>query len=75
MYIYRFNYECPNMFNEADFVISILNSESDRVRKDVDKMCELSSTEQKTKLNYDLFNNQVNYNRLIEYSNTVKFCY
>lgn len=48
------------MFNEADFVISILNSENEKVKKNVIEMCKLTSTDQQTKLNYDLFNNQVN---------------
>jgi len=48
------------MFNEADFVISILNSENEKVKENVIEMCKLTSTDQQTKLNYDLFNNQVN---------------
>jgi len=57
---FRFNYECPDMFNEADFVISILNSENEKVKENVIEMCKLTSTDQQTKLNYDLFNDQVN---------------
>jgi len=48
------------MFNEADFVISILNSENETVKQNVIEMCKLTSTDQQTNLNYDLFNNQVN---------------
>jgi len=48
------------MFNEADFVISILNSENEKVKENVIEMCKLTSTDQQTNLNYDLFNNQVN---------------
>jgi len=48
------------MFNEADFVISILNSENKDVKENVMEMCKLTSTDQQTNLNYDLFNNQVN---------------
>lgn len=47
------------MFNEADFVISILNSNNENVKRDVDEMCKLSSNDTKTDFNYDLFNNKV----------------
>lgn len=47
------------MFNEADFVISILNSENESVKKNVDEMCKLSSVDKKIDYNYDLFNNEV----------------
>eukprot|EP00102_Acyrthosiphon_pisum_P025404 XP_016662614.1 PREDICTED: protein scarlet isoform X2 [Acyrthosiphon pisum] len=57
----KFNYECPDMFNEADFVISILNSENEKVKENVTEMCKLTSTDQKTNLNYDLFNNQTQF--------------
>ncbi|XP_022162902.1 protein scarlet-like [Myzus persicae] len=57
----KFNYECPDMFNEADFVISILNSENEKVKENVIEMCKLTSTDQQTKLNYDLFNNQIKF--------------
>lgn len=57
--LFRFNYECPNMFNEADFVISVLNSDNDKVKRDVDQMCKMSSTDKQIDLNYDSFNNQV----------------
>lgn len=50
----RFGYGCPNMFNEAEFVISILNSDNEHVKKNVDKMCKLSSSEQQTDINYNL---------------------
>jgi len=58
--LFRFNYECPDMYNEADFVISILNSENEKVKNNVIEMCKLTSTDQLTNLNYNLFNNQVN---------------
>jgi len=48
------------MFNEADFVISILNSENEKVKENVKEMCKLTSSDQQMDLNYDLFNNQVN---------------
>lgn len=57
--IVRFDYECPNMFNEADFVISILNSDSEKVKRDVEEMCKLYSTDQQINFNYDLFNSKV----------------
>ncbi|XP_060864829.1 protein scarlet-like [Metopolophium dirhodum] len=57
----KFNYECPDMFNEADFVMSILNSENEKVKENVIKMCKITSTDQQTKLNYDLFNNQTQF--------------
>lgn len=47
------------MFNEADFVISILNSENENVKKNVDEMCKLSSTDKQMKINFELFNNEV----------------
>lgn len=47
------------MFNEADFVISILNSEDENVKKNVDKMCGLSSDDKQTDINYGLFNSEV----------------
>jgi len=52
------------MFNEADFVISILNSENEKIKENVKEMCKLASTDQLTNLNYDLYNNQVNINSL-----------
>lgn len=52
------------MFNEADFVISILNSENEKVKENVKEMCKLTSTDQLTNINYDLYNNQVNINNL-----------
>lgn len=52
------------MFNEADFVISILNSENEKVKENVKEMCKLTSTDQLTNLNYDLYNNQVSINNL-----------
>ncbi|XP_027845081.2 protein scarlet-like [Aphis gossypii] len=57
----KFNYECPDMFNEADFVISILNSENEKVKENVKEMCKLTSTDQLTNLNYDLYNNQTQF--------------
>jgi len=48
------------MFNEADFVISILNSEDENVKRNVDKMCALASDDKQTDINFDLFNNEVN---------------
>lgn len=58
--MFRFGYECPDMFNEADFVISILNSEDENVKRNVNEMCALSSNDKQTDVNYDLFNNDVN---------------
>lgn len=49
------------MFNEADFIISILNSENEKVKENVNEMCKLSSSDLQTDLNYEIFNNQVNY--------------
>ncbi|XP_026807078.1 protein scarlet-like isoform X2 [Rhopalosiphum maidis] len=57
----KFNYECPDMFNEADFVISILNSENEKVKENVKEMCKLTSSDQQMDLNYDLFNDQTKY--------------
>ncbi|VVC31663.1 AAA+ ATPase domain,P-loop containing nucleoside triphosphate hydrolase,ABC transporter, conserved site,ABC [Cinara cedri] len=54
----EYNYEFPDMYNKADFVISILNSESDAVKTNVDKMCKISSTDKQIDLNYGLFNEQ-----------------
>lgn len=59
--INRFNYTCPDLYNRADFVISILNSDDDKVKTSIDAMCQLSSTENQINLNYNLFNNEVNY--------------
>lgn len=47
------------MYNEADFVVSLLNSDNDTVKRDVDKMCKMSSNNKQIELNYDSFNNQV----------------
>lgn len=57
---FRFNYECPDMYNKADFIISILNSDSEKVKTSVDEMCKLSSTDKQMYLNYDSFNDPVN---------------
>lgn len=58
--MYRFRYECPNMFNEADYVISVLNSDDETDKKSIDEMCKASSSESQMNINYDLFNNEVN---------------
>lgn len=57
--LFRFNYKCPDLYNKADFVISIMNSDSEQIKKNVDEMCKISSTDKQTDLNYDLFNDQV----------------
>jgi len=57
--LFRFNYKCPDLYNKADFVISIMNSDSEQTKRNVDEMCKLSSTDKQTDLNYDLFNDQV----------------
>lgn len=68
--LFRFDYECPAMYNEADFVISILNSDDENVKRNVEEMCKLSSTEQQTNTNYDLFNSQVKCSKFLEYNIT-----
>lgn len=60
MIAFRFSYSCPNMFNEADFVISILNSENENVKANVNKMCLLTSSKEQMDINYNLFSNKVN---------------
>lgn len=57
--VLRFHYECPDMYNKADFVISILNSDDEKAKRNVDEMCKWSSADLKIDLNYDVFNNQV----------------
>lgn len=58
--IFRFGYVCPDMFSEADFVISILNSDRETDKNKVHEMCELSSSESRMlNTNYDLFNREV----------------
>lgn len=38
-----------------------MNSDSEQIKKNVDEMCKISSTDKQTDLNYDLFNDQVKY--------------
>uniref|UniRef100_A0A2S2Q7P3 Protein scarlet n=1 Tax=Sipha flava TaxID=143950 RepID=A0A2S2Q7P3_9HEMI len=57
----KFDYKCPDLYNKADFVISILNSENEKVKQNVDEMCKLSSTENQININYDLFNDQIQF--------------
>lgn len=47
------------MFNEADFIISVLNSDSEKVKKDIKEMCKLSSKKNQINPSSDIFNNQV----------------
>ncbi|XP_025410362.1 protein scarlet-like [Sipha flava] len=68
---HKFSYDCPNMFNEADFIISILNSENEKVKDNVNEMCKLSSSDLQTDLNYEIFNNQKKLDYL-QYSQTKK---
>jgi len=49
------------LYNKADFVVSVLNSDDEKVKKNVDEMCRLSSTDKEMKLNYDLFNDEVSF--------------
>jgi len=58
--MFRFSYECPNMYNEADYVISVLNFDDESNKKNIDEMCKVSSSDLQTNINYDLFNNEVN---------------
>lgn len=71
---YRFNYECPDMYNKAEFIISILNSDDEKAKRDVDEICKLSSTDKQTDLNYNLFNNEVQllYNYIHYYTHIYK---
>ncbi|XP_025203991.1 protein scarlet-like isoform X2 [Melanaphis sacchari] len=55
----KFDYKCPDLYNKADFVISIMNSDREQVKRNIDEMCKLSSTDIQMDLNYDLFNDQV----------------
>jgi len=49
------------MFNEADFVISILNSDSETDKRNVDEMCKLSSRAlQMISMNNNVFYKEVN---------------
>lgn len=64
----KFNYKCPDLYNKADFVISIMNSDSEQTKRNVDEMCKLSSTDKQTDLNYDLFNDQI----LLDYTQHLK---
>lgn len=57
--LFRYDYKCPDLYNKADFVISILNSENEKIKQNVDEMCKLASTEKQININYDLFNDQV----------------
>lgn len=47
------------MFNEADYVISILHSDVEKVKRDVDEMCKLSSVDTQTDTDNDYFYNKV----------------
>lgn len=47
------------MYNEADYIISILNSENESTKKNVEEMCKLSSTDKQMNTNYELFNTEV----------------
>lgn len=40
-------------------MISILNSDEESVKKNVDEICKISSTDKQINFNYDLFNNKV----------------
>lgn len=60
LFAFRFSYSCPNMFNEADFVISILNSENESVKTNVNKMCQLTSSNEQMAFNYSLLSIKVN---------------
>lgn len=49
------------MFNEADFVISILNSDNETDKRNVDEMCKLTSCAiQMIIMNSNLFCKEVN---------------
>lgn len=63
--MFRYNYKCPDLYNKADFVVSILNSDNEKTKKDVDEMCKLSSTDQQMNFNYQSFNDQVIYYNII----------
>jgi hypothetical protein len=63
------------MFNEADFIISILNSENEKVKDNVNEMCKLSSSDLQTDLNYEIFNNQVKNKTFINESVIVLITY
>lgn len=58
--MFRFSYECPSMFNEADYVISVLNSDDKIDKINIAEMCKVSSSELQMYSNYSLFDDEVN---------------
>ncbi|XP_050436668.1 protein scarlet-like [Adelges cooleyi] len=63
----KFDYTCPDMFNKADFVVSVLNSNEKSIKSNVDEMCRISSTEYQIDSNYDSYNctMQLEYQQLL----------
>ncbi|XP_050436888.1 protein scarlet-like [Adelges cooleyi] len=63
----KFDYTCPDMFNKADFVVSILNSNEKSIKSNVDEMCRISSTEYEIDSNYDSYkcSMQLEYQQLL----------
>ncbi|XP_050533547.1 protein scarlet-like isoform X2 [Daktulosphaira vitifoliae] len=63
----KFDYACPDMFNKADYVISILNSDEKLTKCNIDKMCKMSSSDEQIDSNYHSFNNsaQLEYEHLL----------
>ncbi|XP_050533144.1 protein scarlet-like [Daktulosphaira vitifoliae] len=57
----KYNYVCPNTYNKADFIISILNSNDTQDKYNVDEMCNLSSTVSQMNMKYNLFNKDVQF--------------
>lgn len=55
---------CPATYNKADYVVSILNSGSVLDKKNVNTMCELSSTVAQMNTEYNAFNKDVRRNKL-----------
>ncbi|VVC31665.1 ABC transporter-like,P-loop containing nucleoside triphosphate hydrolase,AAA+ ATPase domain,ABC [Cinara cedri] len=55
----KYSYICPATYNKADFIVSILNSDSVIDKKNVNKMCELSSTVAQMDIKYNSFNKDV----------------
>ncbi|XP_022169227.1 protein scarlet-like [Myzus persicae] len=55
----KYGYICPATYNKADFIVSVLNSDSVLDRSNVNKMCELSSNVAQMDIKFNSFNKDV----------------
>ncbi|KAL5236302.1 hypothetical protein ACI65C_003712 [Semiaphis heraclei] len=55
----KYGYICPATYNKADFIVSILNSDSVLDKANVNKMCELSSNVAQMDIKFNSFNKDV----------------